>query len=79
MAGITLVGKVELASLSADRELIQSATSPLCCNKALMFIHFGIMAKRSTEVCLQKVPNSHNGMRAKDTIIIQAGSQVQAL
>lgn len=79
-ARITPVGKkVEPALPGADRELIQRATSPLCCNRALMFIHFGIMAKRSTEVCLQKFPNSHNGMRAKDTIIIQGGSQVQAL
>lgn len=71
--------KVEPALPGTDRELIQRATSPLCCNRALMFIHFGITAKRSTEVCLQKFPNSHNGMRAKDTIIIQGGSQVQAL
>lgn len=42
-----------------------------------MFIHFGIMAKRSTEVCLQKFPNSHNGMRMKDTIIMQPSSGPQ--
>lgn len=44
-----------------------------------MFIHFGVTAKRSTEVCLQKLPNSHNGMQTQDTIIMLGGSRVQAL
>lgn len=45
---------------------------------ALMFIHFGIMAERSTEVCLQKIPNSHNDTKEKYTITIQGHSPLRS-
>lgn len=36
-----------------------------------MFIHFGIRAKKQTEVCLLRLPNAHNGMLTNNTVMMQ--------
>lgn len=57
--------------LGCRKELIQCTTAALCFKAALMFIHFGIRAKKQTEVCLLKLPNSHNDMLTNNTIVMQ--------
>lgn len=65
------VGKAWPTLLGCREELIQCTTAALCFKAALMFIHFGIRAKKQTEVCLLRLPNSHNGMLTKNTFVMQ--------
>lgn len=65
------VGKAWPTLLGRHKELVQCKTAALCFKAALMFIHFGIRAKKQTKVCLLRLPNSHNGMLANNTIMMQ--------
>lgn len=65
------VGKAWPTLPGRRKELIQCTTAALCFKAPLMFIHFGIRAKKQTEVCLLRIPNSHNGMLTNNTIMMQ--------
>lgn len=65
------VGKAWPTLLGRRKELVQCTTAALCFKAALMFIHFGIRAKKQIKVCLLRLSNSHNGMLANNTIMMQ--------
>lgn len=69
------VGKAWPTLPGRRKELIQSTTAALCFKAALMFIHLGIRAKKQTEVCLLRLPNSHNGMLTNNTVMMQGDNQ----